>query len=482
MRHGFAALIYNYTVPTGGYAPNGNLLGVSDSVTGNWNYTYDNLNRLLSAQGGSNLQGLAPYGTGLLQFSYDSFGNFQGQTLTGNSSATVTQVAYTFQGQSLQNGVPLSGAYNNRVNGYNYDAAGNQLNEPGFGLTSYVYDAEGRVTTASGATQYLYDAEGHRVGKLNNGVLTNIYLLGLGGEQVTELNTSTGSMAWAHSNVYASGRLFATYDNQGTHFEFSDWLGTKRVQANANGTIEETCLSLPFGDSLNCSGPGADATEQHFTGKERDAESGLDYFPARYLGSSMGRWLSPDIVGGDFSNPQSLNRYAYVLNNPLALIDSLGFDAQQACVTATDKSGSSTTCQSTTQSASVAPYASGQAFGGADCGTCDNFGPVSIDENSTPSLAGGAAQTALDLAGMIPGPVGMVANIASAGMSASDGNWGAAALSLAFAVPIIGQIGAETQGALELGEGGYRTFEAFKAAHGAAEEGHAMAPYSWADA
>ncbi len=45
------------------------------------------------------------------------------------------------------------------------------------------------------------------------------------------------------------------------------------------------------------------------TGKERDSESGNDYFEARYYGSSMGRMLSPDPIGGDMTNPQSLNKY-----------------------------------------------------------------------------------------------------------------------------------------------------------------------------
>lgn len=61
-----------------------------------------------------------------------------------------------------------------------------------------------------------------------------------------------------------------------------------------------------------------------FTGKERDAESGNDYFEARYNGSSMGRMLSPDPVGGDMTNPQSLNKYAYALNNPLRFTDPTG--------------------------------------------------------------------------------------------------------------------------------------------------------------
>src|ERR1035438_4023460 len=63
------------------------------------------------------------------------------------------------------------------------------------------------------------------------------------------------------------------------------------------------------------------------TGKERDSESGNDYFGARYYASSMGRFLSPDdviITPERLTNPQQLNLYAYVANNPLRFIDPTG--------------------------------------------------------------------------------------------------------------------------------------------------------------
>jgi RHS repeat-associated protein len=99
--------------------------------------------------------------------------------------------------------------------------------------------------------------------------------------------------------------------------------------------VEESCQSLPFGDNLSCVttalATADDATEHHFTGKERDAESGNDYFLARYYSSTMGRFMSPDwsakeepIPYAVLGDPQSLNLYAYVRNNPLSKTDPDG--------------------------------------------------------------------------------------------------------------------------------------------------------------
>jgi len=57
-----------------------------------------------------------------------------------------------------------------------------------------------------------------------------------------------------------------------------------------------------------------------------DTESGLDWTPARFYESRLGRWMTPDPLGGDVTNPQSLNRYAYALNNPTSMIDPSGLD------------------------------------------------------------------------------------------------------------------------------------------------------------
>jgi RHS repeat-associated protein len=135
-------------------------------------------------------------------------------------------------------------------------------------------------------------------------------------------------MAWQHTNVYANGELIATDDNSKTHFYLNDWLGTRRVQTNYAGVIEQKCSSLPYGDDETCSPLPSGIL---FTGKERDAESGNDYFGARYYNSSMGRFLSPDwaakiepVPYAKLENPQTLNLYAYVGNNPLIRTDPSG--------------------------------------------------------------------------------------------------------------------------------------------------------------
>jgi RHS repeat-associated protein len=201
---------------------------------------------------------------------------------------------------------------------------------------------------------FIYNAEGERVAKgyistwscdpsTNGFTAKSDYVIGPSGEQLTEMGMENGRMAWEHTNVYANGQLMATYDNDGLHFHLTDGLGTRRAQTDYAGVLEQTFSSLPFGDALTGDGQGNDATEHHFTGKERDSESGNDYFSARYYASSMGRFMSPDPLpwigwqNGDeddqkkfesyIANPQNFNMYAYVNNNPLNKTDPTGMNA-----------------------------------------------------------------------------------------------------------------------------------------------------------
>jgi RHS repeat-associated protein len=160
------------------------------------------------------------------------------------------------------------------------------------------------------------------------------YVVGPGGEQLTEVGASTST--WNHTNVYAGGKLIGTYDgNVGSpalHFHFDDPLGTRRAQASSSGVLEAVYQSLPFGDGYNSNSTVTDdPTENHFTGKERDTESGNDYMFARYYNSATGRFLSPDwsakedpVPYAKLDDPQTLNLYAYVGNNPVGRADADG--------------------------------------------------------------------------------------------------------------------------------------------------------------
>ena len=227
------------------------------------------------------------------------------------------------------------------------------------GANHYLYDGEGRLcaeqsVTTGAMTGYLYDAEGNRVAKgsltsyncdvtpnadgiaANGFALETQYIFGLGGEQLTAID---GAGNWLRSNIGA-GAAEVSYDGQGRlHYALLDGQGTKRMQVglalNTQGALvleqEESCANLPFGDSLQCMGSGADVSKLHYTAKERDLETGNDYFGARYYGSTMGRFLSPDwsknpqgVPYANYANPQSLNLYSFVGNNPLTLTDADG--------------------------------------------------------------------------------------------------------------------------------------------------------------
>src|SRR5262249_14384378 len=109
-------------------------------------------------------------------------------------------------------------------------------------------------------------------------------------------------------------------------YYFSDHLKTTDVVTDANGTILNESDFYPWGGELQFA--ANDSNHYKFTGKERDSETGLDYFGARYYSNGMGRFITPDWSGtpvpvpyADLTDPQSLNQYSYVRNIPTTKVD-----------------------------------------------------------------------------------------------------------------------------------------------------------------
>lgn len=341
--------VYQYSAVYDGL---GNVAGYTDSVTGAWAINYDHLNRLSAAT-----QTPTTGATQYYCWNYDSFGNRTDQRVTTNAGFA-NAPGYACQADSGASLVEnewaeftIDGTTNTADNGknqitgspagiYQYDNghanAGNITND---GRNQYLYDGDGRICAVKSLlngsmTGYVYDAGGTRVAKGNITTLscdpgislfttTSDYISGPSGEQLSEYTmTSSGStntMTWQHSNVWAAGRLLATYDQTGAlHFYLDDPLGTRRVQTNYASVVETTCSSLPFGDGESCA---PTPTEHLFTAKERDTESGNDYFGARYYASAMGRFMSPDwsareepVPYAKLDDPQTLNLYLSLIH------------------------------------------------------------------------------------------------------------------------------------------------------------------------
>jgi RHS repeat-associated protein len=340
--------IYSYS---GSYDGVGNLSNSVDLVMGSWIFGYDTLNRLITAQNTAVTTTSSGYSGNYGCWKYDAFGNRLSQSMSTTSCTNSPPLMSWANYDGTVNGTSNNQMSSTHLNGgqsSGYDASGNITSD---GVNSYLYDGDGRICAVKNIlvgvmTGYLYDANGTRIAK---GSIQNMsscdpsvngfqlstetdYIIGPSGEQMTEMkrNSANDGMAWQHTNVYAGSSLIGTYDEGGLHFYLNDPVGTRRVQTSYAGVMEQTCTGLPYGDGLNCSNSKVFPTEHHFTGKERDTESGNDYFNARYYSSAMGRFMSPDpIIMNDLRmiNPQRWNKYAYVINNPLILTDPTGKDA-----------------------------------------------------------------------------------------------------------------------------------------------------------
>ena len=111
-----------------------------------------------------------------------------------------------------------------------------------------------------------------------------------------------------------------------TTFYHGDQIGSARLMTASGGWPVWSDTFYPFGQETSATSA---INHYKFTGKERDTESGNDYFGARYYASSMGRFMSPDpsqLTYADQTNPQSLNLYSYVRNNPLINTDPTGME------------------------------------------------------------------------------------------------------------------------------------------------------------
>jgi RHS repeat-associated protein len=280
---------------------------------------YDGMNRLTSFSEGSAVS---------QSYGHDAYGNHWVPSSSGYSLSPLTPLTQNWFNPN-----------NNRLVSAGYDARGNQTQINPYTMT---YDGDDHqasaVSVSNGSASYEYDAEGHRVRKLT----------------CTGNVACTGTSPGLATTVFvydALGNLAAEYGGpanplSGTTYLTSDHLGSTRMVTNSANpaTVLARYDYAPFGEELTAGidGRGApysanqyptmnsDGTGEKFTSKERDAESGLDFFGARYMSAAQGRWTSPDLVNltdDRILNPaNTINKYIYGGNNPLKYTDPDGRD------------------------------------------------------------------------------------------------------------------------------------------------------------
>ena len=318
-------------------------------------YSYDSLNRLTNvveqrmsvASGWGNWQQQFRQ-----QYTYDRFGN---RTIDAAQTwgTGINNKQFTVDPSTSRLGVP-SGQSGTMT----YDAAGNLITDTYSGTGAREYDAQNRMTRAWGGNsqwqEYAYNADGQRVRRKVDGQETwQIY--GMEGELVAEYAANGAPGGPQKEYGYRNGQLLVTGSNT-MQWLVSDHLGTPRMVVAQTGSLANLKRHdyLPFGEELFAPAGGrsvnqgyatGDNVRQQFTSKERDVETGLDYFSARYFASTQGRFTSPDPFSiiemrqsapNDektqsafmqfINDPRRWNRFAYAVNSPLVFTDKTGLD------------------------------------------------------------------------------------------------------------------------------------------------------------
>jgi RHS repeat-associated protein len=201
------------------------------------------------------------------------------------------------------------------------------------GANTYTYNAAG--------VGYTYDGDGNRLEKCTLSgsacqTVTKLYWYGAGTEILDE---SDASGNFTNEYVFFGGRRVAQRNvSTGTIYYYeADMLGSSRTIVQAGGT--SPCFDAdfrPFGSELDVTNSCTPVYK--FEGKERDTETGNDDFGARYYTFRLGRWLSADwssvpapVPYANLTNPQTLNLYAMVSDDPESFAD---LDGHQCVTTA----------------------------------------------------------------------------------------------------------------------------------------------------
>jgi RHS repeat-associated protein len=277
------------------YSRAGDVKTIVNSVTNiTYEYTYDHLHRLLS-EVSSEAVGQDP-DIEFLEFTYDETNAPIHAPVSVESLAGTTEYTYTATGnrQSEMTGVEAT-TYQT-----NYD---NMIS---------------RIYTDNIDVRFVYNADNQRIKKekqLNTGNALTTYYFG------DDLQVEPNSQETAY--VFAGNLRIAQITGQGILYFHKDHLGSTQALSDENGTVIDTTGYMPYGQDRQ-DNDLLQLTAYKFTDQEQDDGTGLYNYDARLYDPRIGMFIMADTIIPEPFNPQSLNRYAYCLNNPVRYTDPSG--------------------------------------------------------------------------------------------------------------------------------------------------------------
>ncbi len=311
--NGAVASRYDYT-----YDRNGNRLTQQETNGGGaetTTYVYDNNDRLTRAD----------YPDATLDYGYDAAYNRTSESAVEKASGTtVSSKTFSYNNRNQVTSISDSAnAANNTT--YAYDANGNQTVKTQNGFTlNFVYDVRDRLVRVSqDATtlgQFRYDHAGMRIQKEGaQGIVRYTYDDG----SVLLQTDDTGTTLAKYD--YGPDRLLSLEQaTEGEQFYHFDALGSVVNLSKPDGSLQARYQYDAWGNER--ASTGSSWNRFAFTGHEKDEETGLYYFKARFYDPQLGRFLSQDRYLGETNTPPSLHRYLYAYANPTVYVDLNGYE------------------------------------------------------------------------------------------------------------------------------------------------------------
>jgi RHS repeat-associated protein len=306
---------------TYGYDDAGNVLSITDAAaqggSQTQSFTYDELNRLETAEASP----------------AQSYGSYSQRSYSYNAAGNITNFEGTpffYEDGAHAHGVTHLGGQGAEYQQYWYDENGNvSVRKEGDSTYYHTYDVENRLSVVSGSAtgSYWYDGDRVRVKSTVRGVTTSH----VGDIYEKRTNGVTKKYYYANGQLVAMRKIRPGQEDT-LYFLLTDHLGSTNVTTDSAGAWVGELRYYAFGGVRHDS--ETQVLPYRFTGQRLETAMGLYDYGARYYDPVIGRFIQADTIVPDPADPQSLNRYSYVLNNPLRYTDTSGYwfcESAQEC-------------------------------------------------------------------------------------------------------------------------------------------------------